>query len=353
MFISDHVEKFARSARERRKQKKAAEKKETKKITEDSDDHQIFSRTPLNIASLRQFDLDIDIDVPRFNPKYALADSGNARIVLKSGKLSIDPLRLNYGDKSLDARLQLDSNNTPSLTFTASALDLNPWRHLGTQDDRLASGANLHIDVDVNTTGNSAHELASAAEGKVFVSMEYGRINYELLDLLFVDVIGWAANKMSKDKYKKINCGVADFTINDGVVATRAFLIDTDDYTVTGEGTVDLGQETVDYVMLPKKKSRVVVKAEPVKITGKLSDPDISALPIKSAAATYGSLIFGPVVFAGVFASQEILGRLNKKRSEGKETPCEKYKDAYEAMLASEQAPEQEKPPQNDHAAEP
>ena len=144
-----------------------------------------------------------------------------------------------------------------------------------------------------------------------------------------------------------------DFTINDGVVATRAFLIDTDDYTVTGEGTVDLGQETVDYVMLPKKKSRVVVKAEPVKITGKLSDPDISALPIKSAAATYGSLIFGPVVFAGVFASQEILGRLNKKRSEGKETPCEKYKDAYEAMLASEQAPEQEKPPQNDHAAEP
>ena len=55
------------------------------------------------------------------------------------------------------------------------------------------------------------------------------------------------------------------------MVTTRAFLLDAADLGVSGEGTIDLGKEQVDYVFLPKKKSRMISKADPVKVTGALS----------------------------------------------------------------------------------
>jgi hypothetical protein len=334
MFISDHVEDLTKSAKQRRKEKKKKTRKD-KKAAEDSGETPIFSRTPLNIDWMRKVDLDIDIDVASFDRKYALADSGKVRVVLKSGKLSTDPFHFNYGKQSLDLSLQLDVNNTPSLAFRASAEDLNLWEHLDLEAGKHGLYPYMHVDIDLNASGNSEHELASSANGKLFVSMEHGMIQRDMMNFLFVDIIGWATTRVSKDKYEKINCGLADLSLDDGVVSTRAFLIDTDDVTITGEGTIDLGKETIDYVMLPKKKSRIIAKAEPVKITGELDDPSITALPLKSAAATYGSLIFGPIVFAGVFASQEILGKLNQKRTKGKESACDRYKEAYEARLGS------------------
>ena len=49
---------------------------------------------------------------------------------------------------------------------------------------------------------------------------------------------------------------------------------------------------------MPKKKSRLIARAEPVTIKGPLNDPSIKALPVKSAALTFGELVVAPFVFA-------------------------------------------------------
>ena len=98
--------------------------------------------------------------------------------------------------------------------------------------------------------------------------------------------------------------------------------LDAADLGVSGEGTIDLGKEQVDYVFLPKKKSRMISKADPVKVTGALNDPSVKVIPWKSAAATYGPLLFGPFIFAGVRAA-DYLG--SKLRGDAKESPCLAY----------------------------
>jgi hypothetical protein len=122
---------------------------------------------------------------------------------------------------------------------------------------------------------------------------------------LFVDIVGWGLNLVKHSKYVPINCGIADYSIRKGVVSTDAFFIDTKNITVTGEGTVDLGKEEVDYVFIPRKKSRKILKAEPVKISGPLNDPSVRAVPVKSAALTFGTLIFAPYVFVGLVAADQ------------------------------------------------
>ena len=106
-------------------------------------------------------------------------------------------------------------------------------------------------------------------------------------------------------------------------MTTNAFFMDTDDITIGGEGTVDLGREQIDYTFIPRKKSRLILKAEPVHIRGPLNDPSIKTIPVKSAALTFGTLIFAPYVFAGVIAADFVHDKLGD--SDGDASVCAKY----------------------------
>ncbi len=53
-------------------------------------------------------------------------------------------------------------------------------------------------------------------------------------------------------KYINIDCGVIDYKIKKGMVTTDAFFLSGDNMTVAGKGTIDLSNEQIDYVFLPK-----------------------------------------------------------------------------------------------------
>ena len=142
------------------------------------------------------------------------------------------------------------------------------------------------------------------------------------VDLVFADIIGWAWTKTRRDDYYQFNCAIADYDITQGLVTTRGFLLDGQNIAISGDGTIDLGQETIDYVFLPKKKTRAIGKADPVKVTGALNDPSVKVIPWKSAATTYGPLLFGPFIFAGVTVADYLGGKI---RGEAKESPCLEY----------------------------
>ena len=174
----------------------------------------------------------------------------------------------------------------------------------------------------MSSSGKSPHDLAANAQGEFYVTMKHGKISQSKLHLLFVDVVGWASDQV-KERYENINCAIADYSIEKGVVSTNAFFIDTRNITIAGEGTVDLGREEIDYHFIPRKKSRLIGKAEPVKISGALNDPSIEAVPVKSAALTFGTLIFAPYVLAGMAAADFAHSKLDSGK--GDEAVCANY----------------------------
>ena len=89
---------------------------------------------------------------------------------------------------------------------------------------------------------------------------------------------------------------------------TKGLFIDVKAISIAGEGTIDLANEEIDYVFLPKKKSNIFNNADPVNIKGPLSDPSVTTLPVKSAIITYGSLFFAPYLFVGGYATSMISG---------------------------------------------
>jgi len=318
---------FNKAVEERKTEQKKKDKKGKK--SKKKEDSPVFSRDPISFHWLKKADLDLTVDIDSFDQDEWDAQSAKLVIALKSGHLDVKPLTFVYPKGTMDIEFEVDSGDVPGLVLKVAAENVNPWRggENGEPEYKQFVNANYDLGLSFNATGKSAHELASSAEGDIYLTIKNGWLRRSFVDLLFVDIVGWGLNLVKDSKYVPINCGIADYSIREGVVSTNAFFIDTKNITVTGEGTVDLGKEEVDYVFIPRKKSRKILKADPVKVRGPLNDPSVKALPVKSAALTFGTLIFAPYVFAGMVAHDYASGAM-RDGDDGK-TACAEYEKKH------------------------
>ena len=321
VFFKDPLDKAAEG---KKAQKKNRDKKKKDRKKENSP---VFSRAPIPFQWLKKADLDLTVDIDSFDQDQWDAQSAKFVIALKSGHLAVRPAAFVYTEGTMDLELEVDTRDTPAMVLKATAKDVNPWRgeQSGGPGDEKYENASYDIDLSLGTSGNSAHELASNAEGDIYLTVQDGWLRRSLVDMLFVDLAGWSINLVKGSKYAPVNCGVADYSIRQGVISTNAFFIDAKNITVTGEGTIDLGKEQVDYVFIPRKKSRIILKAEPVKVKGPLNNPSVKAIPVKSAALTFGTLIFAPYVFAGMVATDYASGAI-RDDDDGK-SACVEYEE--------------------------
>jgi hypothetical protein len=306
------------------------EKESEGKKKKSSKKEPVFSREPIDFGWLKKVDVDIAIEVESFAKEQFLANSAQFQVKVKSGVLSISPARFVYAKGKLDMDLELDGREHPRLSFKAFGKDLDPRRALDIEGYKEELKAEMNIDLSFSTSGLTPHEMAANSQGSIYITMQNGKLAAPLADLVFWDVAGWAWKKATDQRYYDITCGVADYSIDKGVISTDAFILDAEHITITGGGTIDLGGEKVEYFFLPKKKSlKIIQKADPVNIEGPLNDPKVKTIPWKSAAITagkVGGIIFAPFIFIPLTAADYLAGQVTIK--DGK-SACLEYQKAH------------------------
>ncbi|UCG20122.1 MAG: AsmA family protein [Deltaproteobacteria bacterium] len=301
------------------------EKKSVEEKKKASSKEPVFSREPIDFGWLKKADVDVAISVESFAQEQFLADSAQFQVKVKSGLLSISPARFVYAKGKLEMDLRLDARDHPRLTFKAFGENIDPRRALDIQQYKGQLEAEANIDLSFSTSGLTPHELAANSQGSIYITIQNGKLPAPLVDLVFWDVAGWVWKKSTDVRYYDFGCGVADYTIEKGVISTKAFILDAEHITVTGGGTIDLGGEKVEYFFLPKKKSLYIKKADPVNIEGPLNDPKVKTIPWKSAAITagkVGGIIFAPFIFIPLTAADYLAGQV--KIEDGK-SACLEY----------------------------
>jgi hypothetical protein len=303
----------------------------------------VFSDEPIDFGWLKKVDLNIGVEVESFAKEQFLANSAQFQVKIKSGLLSISPAHLDYPKGKLDLDLELDTREIPRLTFKALGEHLDPRKGLDIQAYKKELKGEMDIDMSYSTSGLTPHEMAANSQGSIYITMLNGKLSAPLADLVFWDVAGWAWKKATHQRYYDITCGVADYTIDKGVVSTKAFILDTKNVTITGAGTIDLGREQVEYVLVPDKKSlQIITKADPVDIKGPLNDPKISTLPLRGAAKTAAMITVGAVMFVPVVnlvvlpvaTAYYLAGKVNIGNGE---SACLEYQKAHEMEEGQEE----------------
>ncbi len=291
----------------------------------------VIPDAPIPVEYLRSIDLDLEWHVQRVQSKGFNLGHLSYFIDLKDGKLVLGPLRGELWKGAIDGKIILDASQyvpTFSAQLKVEGLDLGFLDDSVGVTDMISGELDL-IKLNVQSRGTTVHEILNRANGEAeFVENEM-EINNSYVDLWAADLFTLALSKAwEKEDVTKLNCAVGYFDIVEGEVKSDAILFDTKRITIGGFGTLNLGEETLDFILTPKPKDPSLVNlSHTVRVSGTLAAPEVTSnkLRIAEGGGWYLLGIVNPIGFAVVVP--KIAGTT---MGTGKQNACEEAMEGKE-----------------------
>jgi uncharacterized protein involved in outer membrane biogenesis len=132
--------------------------------------------------------------------------------------------------------------------------------------------------------GNSVAQMLGSASGDMAMLMGKGEISNILLEYMGLDGGEIIKFLLRGDRNVQLRCAAAAFDVKQGLMTSRAIVLDTSDTVINGHGRVSLANETLDIILDPVPKDRSILSLRsPLRIGGTFAAP--SAGPDKAALA--------------------------------------------------------------------
>ena len=227
-------------------------------------------------------------------------DNIEAHVSLQNRVLSFKPLNFGVAGGTLSNTIHVDGQGEvlqAEVTIAARSLELKQLLP-GAEDMEAATFGQLYGDAHLKGTGDSIASVLGSSNGELSLALSPSTISRFLMEAAGLNVLNVIFVKLFGDEQVKVECLVADFAINDGLVQTRAFVLETDDAVITMDGQVSLKNETLDLDIRPENKElRVLTLRSPLYAKGTFKNPDVGvqAGPIAARA--------GAAVALGVIAT--------------------------------------------------
>ena len=204
--------------------------------------------------------------------------------------------------------------------------------------NRALSG-NINIHLDLSSHGHSQADLAGNLNGVMGVISENLEIPYYTADLLAVDLLGWALKRtLDRNATVLVHCSIVEAGVKQGQIAIQRLMFDGPNMTLIGQGWVNLGTETLDVTLNPERKTGIWTKAEPVRLTGELSDPKVGVTLVneKTVAVTgatagiVAGAVAAPMLVLPAVAVGTLWNMITGDEDKGEGSPCLQYQPPTE-----------------------
>lgn len=271
----------------------------------DTPSNKLFPDTPMPVAWMNDAVLDLDLKVGSLTAIGLVFENVSATVKLASSKLSVSPFALGVTNSNVDGAFSLDGAASPpaaSLQLSSKGFDMGALLKQSGVTEMLTGTAD--VDVNIQGAGASTAAVMAALNGKATMVMTDGSVSEHSLDLFLGGSKAIIGGLFEEDKSSaKLSCLAAAWEVKDGLAKQTVMLIDTEYSTVTGEGSIDLGKETIDETLTPHAKGVSLNLAVPVDITGTLAQPkatpDEGTLALK-IGSMIGSVFFPPAILLGL-----------------------------------------------------
>lgn len=246
----------------------------------------VLPRAPLDFARLRAMNSEVGYSAAKVtNSRWFPLERGSVNIRLKDGVLNLDPMNLGIAGGTVAGSLRIDSHSNPAMTrvdFKARSLELSKMF----RDVNLTrtSFGKIHGDIELAGRGNSVAQLLAGSSGNVALLMGRGQISNLLLEFAGLDGAEIIKFLLRGDRVVPVRCAASAFDVKNGVMASRALVLDTTDTVVYGEGNINFATEALDLYFRPYPKDMSILSLRsPLKVAGTLGAPQ--AGPDKGALA--------------------------------------------------------------------
>jgi uncharacterized protein involved in outer membrane biogenesis len=238
----------------------------------------LFPSTPISLPKIRAADIHVHYRAEHIENKYTPFDKLVANLDIVDGKISLHPLDFGVGNGDIASNISLAPDANDLIHATADVR----FRHIElarlmqathTFKGRGIIGGEARLD----TNGNSLASMMGQGNGELkLVLVSAGDLSALLVDIAGLEFGNAVLSALGVPERAKIDCFVTDLPMRQGIVDTKVFLLDTEEGRVTGTGTIDLRQQTLDYALTTRAKHFSVGSLPgPINLVGPITSPSI------------------------------------------------------------------------------
>ena len=254
----------------------AAEGEEQEEVPASHEDQKSTASPKLTLDNFNGFDADIDLALQKILTVGGQTEDLVVEVDLANGSFDLS-IR---GPQESDKDMQLNARILPwqqGLEAEVQAYwDRQPYGLLADILNPGAAGGSWSVDLDLTSRGSSFDELAASLSGHLYFADYPVDFDATIFDLWGGGLISSLLPVFQIGAESRVNCSVARFQVDQGVLTPESLIIDSTRSRINGKGTIDLPGNEIRLRLKPRPKQRSLINlATPVTIRGSLTEPNV------------------------------------------------------------------------------
>ena len=244
-------------------------------------------------------DLELRLNVADLSAKDSQLGNATLRLQLDQEQFRLDPLQVSYADGEVNASYvasTADESFDAQLDVEIDNLEIGGLLPLLNPDIDIATV--LYLDADLAANAPSKQVLGENINGEISLLLIPEEVDASILDLWATNLVLALLPTPDTGGDKTLNCMVARFDAEDGIIKSKSILLDSTDIIVRGRGSIDIPRQQLDLLAAPQaKRERFFSVSTPVRVTGPWDDFQIGVEPggfIGTMFRWYMALIYVP-----------------------------------------------------------
>lgn len=269
--------------------------------------NKVFSNSPFELNLPPDLAIDLTYEAQRLGDASLVLEDLSTRITAEQGVVGIVANQARLDDAEISTALSIDLGRTKpaaTLTLTGKALQLGELSRK--ISDRKWVDSRGDLDIRLTGSGHSLAEMMANASGSARLLVGKGKADLRDVDTMIGGITVLTSLLRGEGNQIELNCVAGSFEIENGIATSRVMLADTQNATIYGSGTVNLGSERLDLILKPKPKQTSLNVAVPVEIGGTLKQPVFTPEKMATAKkgagvlAAIGLISFPPAILLGL-----------------------------------------------------
>jgi uncharacterized protein involved in outer membrane biogenesis len=232
--------------------------------------------TSISLPKLRAADVKLRYRGERIVGRSVPLDNVVVNLSIVNGKVALEPISFRVGPGRIAGTVALDGSGDVIRAKASVDFEHVDVARLMAATRMFGGAGAIGGHADIPTSGNSMAQLLGNGDGGLRLLMIGGDLRALLVNLSGLEFGNALLSALGLPQRTPVECMIADFTLQKGLLNTRTLLLVTDEANVHGTGSVNLRNETVDYNLNTEAAHFSIGSLHaPIHLTGPLKGPSI------------------------------------------------------------------------------
>jgi uncharacterized protein involved in outer membrane biogenesis len=259
----------------------------------------LLPTTRFDFGKLRSTDVHVKYRAGQIVGRSMPLDKMVANLDIEDGHVTLTPLSFAVGSGTIKAQVDLKPVRETMHAKVQVEFDRLDLGKLMNATNIVKGGGIVRGRANVDAMGSSVAEILGTGDGALTLFTSGGDISSLLVDLSGLQLGNAVLSALGIPARSEVNCAVADFALQKGVLNTRTVLVDTPGSVIVGGGSINLRTETLAMALKTDAKNFTIgTLPAPIGITGPLKSPsimpDLATLGARAGAAAGLAVLFPP-----------------------------------------------------------